>query len=39
MSNKSKVILVLSLGLLLSLFVMIFMGLGDKPVIVPRSPL
>jgi hypothetical protein len=39
MSNKSKVILVLFLGLLLSLFVMIFMGLGDKPVIVPRSAL
>ena len=39
MSNKSKVILVLFLGLLLSLFVMLFMGLGDKPVIVPRSAL
>jgi len=39
MSNKFKVMLILFSGLLLTLFVMLFMGLGDKPVIVPRAPL
>jgi len=39
MSNKSKMLLILFSGLLLALFVMLFMGLGDKPVIVPRAPL
>ncbi len=38
MSNKSKVVLILFLAMVVVLFVMIFMGLGDKPV-VPRSPL
>jgi len=39
MSNKFKVMLILFLSLLLALFVMLFMGLGDEPVIVPRAPL
>ena len=39
MSNKSKVILIVFLGLLMALFVMLFMGLGDNPVVVPRAPL
>ena len=39
MSKKSKVMLILFVGLLLALFVVLFMGLGDKPVIVPRAPL
>jgi len=39
MSNKSKVMLILFLGLMLTLFVMLFMGLGDEPIVVPRAPL
>jgi hypothetical protein len=39
MSNKSKVMLILFLGLILTLFVMLFMGLGEEPVVVPRAPL
>jgi len=39
MSNKSKVMLILFLGLILTLFVMLFMGLGDEPIVVPRAPL
>ena len=39
MSSRSKVILILFLGLVLALFVMLFMGLSDKPVMVPRAPL
>ena len=39
MSKKFKVMLILFVGLLLALFVVLFMGLGDKPVIVPRAPL
>ena len=39
MSNNSKIILGLAVVVVLSLFVMLFMGLGDKPVTVPRAPL
>ena len=39
MSNKSKLILAVFFCLLLALFVVLFMGLGDKPVVVPRAPL
>ena len=39
MSNISKIVLGLAVVLLLALFVMLFMGLGDKPVTVPRAPL
>ena len=39
MNNKTKVILILFLGILLALFVVLFMGLGDNSVIVPRAPL
>lgn len=39
MSNGSKVVLILILALVVALFVMIFMGLGDGPVIAPRAPL
>ena len=39
MSNNSKIGLGLVVVLVLALFVMLFMGLGDKPVTVPRAPL
>ena len=39
MSKNSKIILGLAVLVVLALFVMLFMGLGDKPVTVPRSPL
>ena len=39
MSKNSKIVLGLAVVLLLALFVLLFMGLGDKPVIVPRAPL
>ena len=39
MSNNSKIVLGLAVVVVLALFVMIFMGLGDKPVTVPRAPL
>ena len=39
MSNNSKIVLGLAVVLILVLFVMLFMGLGDKPVTVPRAPL
>ena len=39
MSKNSKIVLGLAVVLVLVLFVMLFMGLGDKPVTVPRSPL
>ncbi len=39
MSNWSKVVLILVLILTVALFVMLFIGLGDKPVVVPRAPL
>jgi len=37
MSKGAKVVLVLTLTV--ALFVMLFMGLGDNPVIAPRAPL
>jgi len=39
MSNNSKIVLGLAVVVILALFVMLFMGLGDKPVTVPRAPL
>ena len=39
MSKKSKIILGLAVVVVLVLFVMLFMGLGEKPVTVPRAPL
>jgi len=39
MSNNSKIALGLVVVVILALFVMLFMGLGDKPVTVPRAPL
>ena len=39
MSNNSKIVLGLVVVVVLALFVMLFMGLGDKPVVVPRAPL
>ena len=39
MSNNSKIVLGLAVLVVLALFVMLFMGLGDKPVTVPRAPL
>ena len=39
MSNLSRVVLILFLILVVALFVMLFIGLGDKPVAVPRAPL
>ena len=38
MSNNSKLVLGLAVVVVLALFVMIFMGLGEKLVIVPRAP-
>ena len=39
MSNNSKIVLGLIVVVIVALFVMLFMGLGDKPVTVPRAPL
>jgi hypothetical protein len=39
MSKNSKIILGLAVVVVLILFVMLFMGLGEKPVTVPRVPL
>ena len=39
MSNNSKIVLGLAVVVVLVLFVMLFIGLGDKPVTVPRAPL
>lgn len=39
MSKGSKVVLILLLALGVALFVMLFMGLSDTPIIVPRAPL
>jgi len=39
MSKKSKIVLGLAVVVVLALFVMLFMGLGEKPVTVPRAPL
>ena len=39
MSKHSKIILGFAVVVVLALFVMLFMGLGEKPVTVPRAPL
>ena len=39
MSNNSKIVLGLAVVVVLALFVVLFMGLGDKPVAIPRAPL
>jgi len=39
MSNNSKLVLGLAVVVVLALFVMFFMGLGEKLVTVPRAPL
>ena len=39
MSKNSKIVLGLAVVVVLALFVMLFMGLGEKSVIVPRAPL
>ena len=39
MSKNSKIILGLGVVVVLVLFVMLFMGLSENPVTVPRAPL
>ena len=39
MSKNSKIVLGLAVVLVLALFVILFMGLGEKLVTVPRAPL
>ena len=39
MSKNSKIVLGLAVVVVLALFVMLFMGLGEKIVTVPRAPL
>jgi len=39
MGKNSKIILGLAVVVVLALFVMLFMGLGEKLVTVPRAPL
>ena len=39
MSNNSKIVLGLTVVVVLAIFVMLFMGLGEKIVTVPRAPL
>ena len=39
MGKNSKIILGLAVVVVLALFVMLFMGLGETPVTVPRAPL
>ena len=39
MGKNSKIVLGLAVAIVLALFVMLFMGLGDNPVVVPRAPL
>jgi len=39
MNKNSKIILDLAVVVVLALFVMLFMGVGEKPVTVPRAPL
>jgi hypothetical protein len=39
MSKISKIVLGVAVAIVLALFVMLFMGLGDNPVVVPRAPL
>jgi len=39
MSNYFKIILGLAVVVVLALFVMLFLGLSDNPVMVPRAPL
>jgi len=39
MSKNSKIVLGLAVVVVLALFVVLFMGLGEKPMTVPRAPL
>jgi len=39
MSKNSKIVLGLAVVVVLALFVMLFMGLDETPVVVPRAPL
>ena len=39
MSKVTKAVLILVLAMVVALFVMLFMGLSDEPVVVPRAPL
>ena len=39
MSKNSMIVLALAVIIVLTLFVMLFMGLGDEPGVVPRAPL
>ena len=39
MSKNSKIVLGVAVVVVIALFVMLFMGLGGKSVIVPRAPL
>jgi len=39
MSKNSKIVLGLAVVVVLALFVMLYMGLGEKIVTVPRAPL
>ena len=39
MSKNSKIVLGLAVVVVLALFVMLFMGLGEESVTVPRAPL
>jgi len=39
MSKGAKVVLILVIAMGVALFVMLFMGLGDHPVVAPRAPL
>jgi len=39
MSKGTKAVVILVLALVVALFVMLFMGLSDEPVVVPRAPL
>ena len=39
MSKISKIVLSVAVAIVLALFIMLFMGLGDNPVVVPRAPL
>ena len=38
-STNSKIVLGFAVVVVLVLFVMLFMGLGEQPVTVPRAPL
>ena len=39
MSKGTKAVVILVLALVAALFVMLFMGLSDEPVVGPRAPL